>query len=94
MLNKKVSIFSKYYKVQKGAERLLLWFGKYFNFDYSNTKNMTVVIDKNNLKQLSKILAEKLGESKAPGNLSNHFGKLKRNIDGLDYQIEMRKNED
>jgi len=55
---------------------------------------MAVVIDKNNLKQLSKILAEKLGKSKAPGNLSKHFGKLKRNLDGLDYQTEMRTNED
>ncbi|MCL6258686.1 hypothetical protein M3O96_06285 [Aquiflexum sp. TKW24L] len=63
-------------------------------FEFSNIKNMTVVIDKNNLKQLSKILAEKLGKSKVPGNLSKHFGKLKRNLDGLEYQIEMRTNED
>jgi hypothetical protein len=55
---------------------------------------MTVVIDKNNLKQLSKILAEKLGKGKKPGNLAKHFGKLKRKLDGLDYQSEIRKNED
>jgi hypothetical protein len=55
---------------------------------------MAVVIDKNNLKQLSKILAEKLGKGRKLGNLSKHFGKLKRNLDGLEYQIEIRKNED
>jgi hypothetical protein len=28
------------------------------------------------------------------GNLTKHFGKLKRNIDGLHYQIQIRANED
>jgi hypothetical protein len=32
--------------------------------------------------------------SKSEGNLSKNFGKLKRNIDGLEYQLETRKNED
>lgn len=55
---------------------------------------MTIVIDKNNSKNVSKILTEKLKKTKKKGNLSKHFGKLKRNIDGLEYQNSMRENED
>jgi len=55
---------------------------------------MTLVIDKSNMKNTSKILSEKLRKSSKKGNLSKHFGKLKRNIDGLEYQISVRENED
>ena len=55
---------------------------------------MTVVIDKSNLKNTSKILSEKLMKSTKSGNLTKHFGKLKRNIDGLEYQHSARENED
>ncbi len=55
---------------------------------------MTVIIDKNNSKNLSKILKEKLSKKNKKGNLEKHFGKLKRNIDGLEYQTTMRENED
>ena len=55
---------------------------------------MTVVIDKSNLKNTSKILSEKLKKSTTTGNLTKHFGKLKRDIDGLKYQISARENED
>ena len=55
---------------------------------------MTVLIDKSNLKDTSKILSEKLKKSTKIGNLSKHFGKMKRNIDGLAYQISARENED
>jgi hypothetical protein len=55
---------------------------------------MTIVIDKSNPKDTSKILSEKLKKSKKKGNLSKHFGKLKRNIDGLKYQTSIRENED
>jgi hypothetical protein len=56
---------------------------------------MTLVIDKSNSKNISKILTEKLTAlPKKNGNLAKHFGKLKRNIDGLTFQIELRKNED
>ena len=55
---------------------------------------MTIVIDKSNLKNTAKILEEKLKRSTKKGNLSKHFGKLKRNIDGLNYQISARENED
>ena len=55
---------------------------------------MTIVINKSNLKNISKILSEKLKKSKKKGNLSKHFGKLKRHIDGLEYQNSVRENED
>ena len=55
---------------------------------------MTVLIDKSNLKDTSKILSEKLKKSTKIGNLFKHFGKMKRNIDGLAYQISARENED
>lgn len=55
---------------------------------------MTVVIDKSNQSNTSKILKEKLKKSRKNGNLSTHFGKLKRNLDGLNYQVSIRENED
>ncbi len=54
---------------------------------------MTVTIDKKNAKEISKILNEKLKTPKKSGSLVKHFGKLKRNIDGLTYQQEVRENE-
>lgn len=56
---------------------------------------MTLLIDKNNSKKTAEILAEKLKvRKKKEGNLAKHFGKLKRNIDGLEYQIAIREDED
>lgn len=55
---------------------------------------MTIVIDKSNVKKYTKILSDKLKKSTKKGNLSKHFGKLKRNIDGLKYQTSLRENED
>lgn len=55
---------------------------------------MTLVIDKNNTRELKKILNEKLNKATRKGNLTKHFGKLKRQIDGLEYQLSLRKNED
>ena len=55
---------------------------------------MTVTIDKSNSKNTSKILREKLKKSAKAGNLVKHFCKLKRKIDGLEYQILARENED
>lgn len=66
-----------------------------FNCNLENkTKKMTVIIDKNNSKNAAKILSEKLKKKRKKGNLVKHFGKLKRNIDGLDYQNSVRENED
>lgn len=53
---------------------------------------MTIVIEAKNTKEVKKILAEKLKKQKQ-GNLAIHFGKLQRNLDGLDYQTTIRENE-
>jgi len=55
---------------------------------------MTVIINKSNSKHTSEILSEKLKKSPKTGNLTKHFGKLKRNLDGLEYQVSVRENED
>ncbi|GAA0879137.1 hypothetical protein GCM10009119_21050 [Algoriphagus jejuensis] len=55
---------------------------------------MTVIINKSNSKHTLEILSKKLKKSPKKGNLIKHFGKLKRDIDGLDYQISVRENED
>jgi len=57
-------------------------------------KKMTLVIDKNNAGNISEILTDKLKKKTRKGNLTKHFGKLKRNLDGLQYQAAMRENED
>jgi hypothetical protein len=62
-------------------------------FEHKN-RTMAIVINKSNLKNTPKILSEKLKKSEKSGNLSRHFGKLKRNIDGLEYQNSVRENED
>lgn len=54
---------------------------------------MTIVIDKNSSKNIINNISDKLKKSDRKGNLSKHFGKLKRNIDGLNYQLEIRTNE-
>ena len=55
---------------------------------------MTIVIDKSNSKNTVKILKEKLDKNVKAGNLRKHFGELKRNIGGLEYQLAIRENED
>jgi hypothetical protein len=65
-----------------------------FHYIWESERIMTVVINKSNIKITSKILSEKLKKSEKKGNLSKHFGKLKRNIDGLKYQTTLRENED
>ena len=54
---------------------------------------MTIVIDKFKPKKALKDLLPKINKNELNGNLSKHFGELKRNIDGLKYQIEVRSNE-
>lgn len=55
---------------------------------------MVVVINKNKTaKEIKVILESKISKSNKEGNLAKHFGELKRNLDGLNYQIEIRKNE-
>jgi len=54
---------------------------------------MTIVIERSNAKNTSEILRKKLNKAGKSGNLSRHFGKLKRNLDGLEYQSTIRENE-
>ncbi len=58
-----------------------------------NLASMTLIIDKNNSKNIATLLSTKLKKVPKKGNLAKHFGKLKRDIDGLKYQVELRKNE-
>lgn len=55
---------------------------------------MIVIIDKSNRKDTSKILNIQFKKIPKTGNISKHFGKLKRNIDGLKYQVSVRNHED
>jgi hypothetical protein len=55
---------------------------------------MTIIIDKSNSMNADKILKEKLNKTAKSGNLKKHYGKLKRNLDGLEYQLATRENED
>lgn len=55
---------------------------------------MTIIIDKTNSENIAKILTDKFRRTKEKGNLAKHFGKLKRNLDGLNFQVEIRKDED
>jgi hypothetical protein len=54
---------------------------------------MTLIIDKNNVNDLPKLLASRLKRKSKKSSLSKHFGKLKRELDGLAYQLKMRENE-
>lgn len=53
-----------------------------------------IIKKKNTKKKIDSILQKKEKSASKEGNLSKHFGKLQRNIDGLEYQLEIRKNED
>jgi hypothetical protein len=55
---------------------------------------MTIIIDKTNSENIAKILTDKFRRTKEKGNLAKHFGKLKRNLDVLNFQVEIRKDED
>jgi hypothetical protein len=53
-----------------------------------------IIKKKNTKKEIDSLLEKKENPISKEGNLSKHFGKLKRDIDGLEYQLEIRKNED
>lgn len=55
---------------------------------------MTLLLDLKKQKNASILLGEKLKQPVKKGKLAKHFGKLKRNIDGLSYQQKIRENED
>jgi len=51
---------------------------------------MLLIVNKKNSQDLSELLSDKLKKSRSEGKLVKHFGKLKRNLDGLQYQLEVR----
>jgi hypothetical protein len=51
---------------------------------------MTLVIDKNNANKLPDLLKKRIKSKSSKGKLVKHFGVLKRNIDGLEYQHKIR----
>jgi hypothetical protein len=42
------------------------------------------------LKNIEFLLSQKVNTVQSKGNLEKHYGKLKRGIDGLQYQKELR----
>jgi hypothetical protein len=54
---------------------------------------MTLKLTKKNARNIAEILSSRLKKNRPVGNLSKHFGKLKRDIDGLEYQLSLRENE-
>jgi hypothetical protein len=65
----------------------------FYNFRKSFVK-VLIIKKKNTKKEIDTLLEKKEKSDSKEGNLSKHFGKLKRDIDGLEYQLEIRKNED
>ncbi|MCG9880957.1 MAG: hypothetical protein MH472_10205 [Bacteroidia bacterium] len=57
-------------------------------------RKMTIIINKDNSSNISNILNKKLKSRNKKDNLAKHFGKLKRKIDGIEYQSKIRINED
>ena len=55
---------------------------------------MTLIINCSNESKITELLRDALKKSNDKGNLLSHYGKLKRNIDDIEYQNEIRKNED
>lgn len=53
---------------------------------------MTTIINSKNSKEIQNFLKNRKVSNS--GNLKKYFGILKRNIDGLKFQTEIRKNED
>ena len=68
------------------------------NIAILNLSKIQNILDKqkNEIKNVLdlKILKEKKDQLDQSGKLQKHFGKLKRKLDGLDYQTEIRENED
>lgn len=63
------------------------------NPQIKRTSKLPLLSQKDNPKDVSKFLDKKLRSPKKNGNLAKHFGKLKRNLDGLTYQLELREND-
>jgi len=55
---------------------------------------MIIIVKKSNLKEVTSDLKKKFESKEHNNGLKKHFGKLKRNLDGLTYQHQIRSNED
>lgn len=55
---------------------------------------MTIIVKKSNLKEIAIELKNKMQLKDQAKGLKKHYGKLKRNLDGLAYQNNIRSNED
>ncbi len=55
---------------------------------------MTVTIDKSNAENTSKLIQEKFKKIPKDGKISKYYGKLKRQLDGLAFQNQVREHED
>lgn len=55
---------------------------------------MTVTIDKSNAENTSKLIQEKFKKTPKDGKISKYYGKLKRQLDGLAFQNQVREHED
>jgi len=51
---------------------------------------MTIIVKKSNLKEVTSDLKKKIESKDQNSGLKKHFGKLKRNLDGLTYQHQKR----
>ena len=54
---------------------------------------MIIRINKSNMHRIGRILRNNFGNQAKTGNLKKHFGKLKRGLDGLEYQVSTRNAE-
>lgn len=55
---------------------------------------MTIIVKESNVKEVTLELKKQIKKKEEQQSLKKHFGKLKRNIDGLKYQLEIRSDED
>jgi len=55
---------------------------------------MIIIVKKSNLKEVTSDLRKKIESKDQNNGLKKHFGKLKRNLDGLTYQQQIISNED
>ena len=55
---------------------------------------MIIIVKKSNLKEVTSDLKKKFESKEHNNGLKKHFGKLKRNLDGLTYQQQIISNED
>ena len=61
-----------------------------FEFELACYFVMIIIVKKTNLKEVISDLKKKIESKEHNNGLKKHFGKLKRNLDGLTYQHQKR----